>query len=206
LEKKEEIKKFNTVVHDKEHLFAYKSLYSLDITNKFRLAMIWTHEWVWFDRFILSCILLNSLFLAMNDYSYRMPGGSKSWRNDLVEQSEIVFLVLFTMEALVKITGMGFVMEKGTYLRDGWNVLDFIVVIVGWIGFVPGVTSLTVLRTVRILRPLKSIKAITKMKVLVNSLIKSIPAIANVALFCVFLFTIFGIIGINLMSGSLYQR
>jgi hypothetical protein len=107
----------------------------------------------------------------MNDYSFRIPGGEKSWRNDLVEESEIVFLVLFTVEAAIKICGMGFVLEKGTYLRNGWNVLDFVVVVTGWIGLLPGVTSFTVLRTVRILRPLKSIKAIKKMKILVNSLI-----------------------------------
>jgi hypothetical protein len=158
-------------------------LYFLDIENEFRKKIIWLHEWVWFDRFILFLILLNSLFLAMNDYSFRLPNGDKSWRNTLVEASEIVFLVLFTLEAMIKITGMGFVFEKGTYLRDGWNVLDFIVVVTGWIGLIPGVTSFTVLRTVRILRPLKSIKAIGKMKILVNSLLKSLPGLANVGVF-----------------------
>jgi hypothetical protein len=123
-----------------------------------------------------------------------------------VEESEIIFLVLFTIEGMIKIIGMGFALEDGCYMRSGWNVLDFIVVITGWIGLLPGVTSFTFLRTVRMLRPLRSIKAIRKMRVLVNSLLKSLPSLANVGLFLLFIFTIFGIIGVNLMNGLLYQR
>ena len=36
-------------------------------------------------------------------------------------------------ECLIKIFGMGFVMEKGTYLRDYWNIIDFIVVVTSFI-------------------------------------------------------------------------
>ena len=70
---------------------------------------------------MFALILLNTLFLAMNDYSFRQHGGQKTWRNDLVEESEIWFLILFTLEAVVKIIALGFVSKKRTYLRDGWN-------------------------------------------------------------------------------------
>lgn len=49
----------------------------------------------------------------------------------LQEDSEIVFLVIFTIEAVLKIIALGFLFQPGSYLRDGWNVLDFIVVITG---------------------------------------------------------------------------
>ena len=78
-------------------------------------------ENVWFDRIILILILLNSLFLAMNDYDFRNPDGKTSWRNDLVNESELVFLLLFTIECTIKTIGMGFVVGSGTYLRDTWN-------------------------------------------------------------------------------------
>ena len=37
---------------------------------------------------------------------------------------------LFTIEMMIKVIALGFVMEKGAYLRDGWNILDFCVVII----------------------------------------------------------------------------
>lgn len=54
-----------------------------------------------------------------------------SIRNELVENAEVVFNSLFIAEFLLKTMAMGFVLGKGSYLRDGWNVLDFIVVVSG---------------------------------------------------------------------------
>ena len=42
---------------------------------------------------------------------------------------EVVFLFLYTGEMVLKILGLGFIMGEGSYLRDWWNVLDFIIVI-----------------------------------------------------------------------------
>lgn len=47
---------------------------------------------------------------------------------------EWVFLGIFTVEMLMRIVAQGFVLEKMTYLRDPWNILDFTVVLVGWFG------------------------------------------------------------------------
>ena len=34
---------------------------------------------------------------------------------------------------LLKIMGMGFVFNKGAYLRDAWNILDFVIVTSGYL-------------------------------------------------------------------------
>ena len=81
------------------------------------------------------------------------------------------FLIVFTVEASIKISAVGFVREPKTYLRDPWNVLDFLVVVIGWIGLVPGIRNLTALRAVRVLRPLRSINTIPQMKRIVLSLL-----------------------------------
>jgi len=49
----------------------------------------------------------------------------------LQELLEYVFLVIFTLEAMMKIIAYGFVSHPGAYLRSGWNVLDFVIVIIG---------------------------------------------------------------------------
>lgn len=90
-----------------------------------------------------------------------------------------VFLGLYSVEMAFKITGLGFILAKNSYLRDYWNILDFVIVISGYVtlylegqaygaatGYkievgenmaVGGGTDLTGLRVFRVLRPLKTI-------------------------------------------------
>jgi len=42
---------------------------------------------------------------------------------------EPIFVISFTLECVLKIVGMGFIFDPGSYLRDAWNWLDFIVVV-----------------------------------------------------------------------------
>jgi hypothetical protein len=42
-----------------------------------------------------------------------------------------VFAAAYTMEMILKIIGKGFCLHKFAYLRDPWNWLDFVVVILG---------------------------------------------------------------------------
>ena len=42
-----------------------------------------------------------------------------------------VFACLYSLEMIVKIVASGFVFHKHAYLRDPWNILDFVVVILG---------------------------------------------------------------------------
>ena len=49
------------------------------------------------------------------------------------EQVEYVFLVIFTIETFTKILAYGLVMHPSAYIRSGWNLLDFVIVIVGYV-------------------------------------------------------------------------
>ena len=47
--------------------------------------------------------------------------------------------VAFTFEALVKIIAVGFLFTgKPSYIRDPWNILDFIIVIAALLGAIAG--------------------------------------------------------------------
>ena len=50
---------------------------------------------------------------------------------DLQEKIEYVFLAIFTLETALKIVAFGFAWHPNAYLRNGWNILDFIIVVVG---------------------------------------------------------------------------
>lgn len=74
--------------------------------------------WSYFEVFIIAVIILNSLLLGI--YDYENPK-SRSPRNLIVNYAEPFFIVIFTSEAIMKIIALGFVLDKGSYLREAWN-------------------------------------------------------------------------------------
>lgn len=49
----------------------------------------------------------------------------------LQERVEYLFLIIFTVEAFLKVIAYGLLFHPNAYLRNGWNLLDFIIVVVG---------------------------------------------------------------------------
>ena len=105
-------------------------------------------------------IILNSFLLASTDYTDRLDPDYKSSWTPIQEQIDLVFNIIFIAEFIIKVIAMGFVLGKGSYLREPWNCLDFFIVCISVIGMLPmggGSEGLKALRTFRILRPLRSI-------------------------------------------------
>lgn len=87
--------------------------------KKFALAIITNKI---FEYFTIGVILANSITLARED----PQAVSTTPTEDLLEN---VFLALYTMEMVFKILGLGLIFSgPGSYLRDPWNILDFIIV------------------------------------------------------------------------------
>ena len=145
---------YNYEVHGRKRRFAFNSLNSLSLKNEFRQKIIWLIEWKYFEGFITFLIILNSIFLGMMDYTDKE---NNSFGNKLVENSELIFTVFFTLESVLKIVGLGFIMENGCYLRDAWNWLDFLVVVTALLQVIPGMNNVSGLRTFRLFRPLRSL-------------------------------------------------
>lgn len=74
-----------------------------------------------FEAATITVILVNSLTLACED-----PNAEET--SEIAQLIEDIFLGLYTIEMCLKILGMGFLFNKGAYLRDSWNILDFIIV------------------------------------------------------------------------------
>ncbi|XKL62043.1 hypothetical protein PGB90_001876 [Kerria lacca] len=55
----------------------------------------------------------------------------KEYREWKKENTENFFLGIFCVEATVKILALGFVLHRGAYLRNVWNMMDFIVIVTG---------------------------------------------------------------------------
>jgi hypothetical protein len=75
----------------------------------------------------------------------------------------MAFLIIYTTEMVLKIIAMGFFMRAHSYLRDAWNILDFIVVILGWVSSLLEAQNISAIRVMRILRPLRTINSMPGM-------------------------------------------
>jgi len=144
-----------------------------------------------FEWFIILVILLNIVVLALEDPNEQNKGFDR------------FFLYVYSVEAVLKIGGLGFVLKKGTYLRDYWNIVDFVIVITGWAGiFFEGTVNLTALRTLRLLRPLRSISSIKGLRVLFMAILGSTLPLLVFLVFFMFFLLIFAIAGTHLWMGS----
>lgn len=89
-----------------------------------------------FDAFILVAIILNSILIACVDYRVvddNYQPSISSVRNNIIEKCELIFTVIFATECLLKVITYGFIKGRHAYIRDGWNVLDFIIVIIRYV-------------------------------------------------------------------------
>eukprot|EP00803_Ostreobium_quekettii_P004183 evm.model.scf_87.8 EVM.evm.TU.scf_87.8 scf_87:120717-129538(-) len=184
-------------------LLAKRALFCLDINNKFRVRLVRIVKSKAFDRVILILIALNCVTLAMDS---KAPNFEKQPLGKALEPIEYVFLGAFTTEMVMKILSIGFFWHPGSYLRDGWNVMDFSVVVLGWLAFIPSFGNYTAIRVVRVFRPLRTITGVEGMRLLVVTLFRSLPMLFDVLILCAFAFFIFGIVGIQLFSGVLRNR
>ena len=121
---------------------------------------VWLVNWSFFNYFILASIMVNSFVLAATDYEYRLDPEYESEWAVRQEKVDILFTLIFVLEAFLKMLAMGIYFHKHSYLKDSWNVLDFVIVLISIVSILPiGLkqNSLKGLRVFRILRPLKSI-------------------------------------------------
>ncbi|XP_071167168.1 sodium channel protein 1 brain-like isoform X2 [Mytilus edulis] len=170
---------------------------------KFRRVMTMIVESKVFEAIVLICIGLSSMSLAFEDiYLYQKPE---------LEQAlyviNIIFVVLFTIEMLMKWFALG----MKAYFSSFWTILDFLIVVISWASFAAAaagaadISAFRSLRTLRALRPLRAISRWQGMKIVVNALMLSIPSIINVIIVCLVFWLIFSIMGVQFFAGKFFK-
>mgnify|MGYP001617509467 FL=1 len=175
------------------------SLYFIGQDNPVRRFLYGLCHHKAFESFIIGCILLNCAVLALDDATRT---DDPIWVTNL----NYFFITVFSAELVIKVISFGFVLHPGAYLRNHWNQLDCIIVILSYLQLIPGFGNFTAFRVLRVLRPLRSMNAIPPLRFLVTILLKSVAGLVNVFMLALFLFSIFGIFGVQLFQGSLRYR
>ncbi|XP_078045544.1 calcium voltage-gated channel subunit cacophony isoform X7 [Augochlora pura] len=182
------------------------SLFILSEDNCIRKHTRFIIEWPPFEYAVLLTIIANCVVLALEEH---LPKQDKTILAQKLEASEIYFLGIFCVEASLKILALGFVLHRGSYLRNIWNIMDFFVVVTGFItAFSQGIDldmDLRTLRAIRVLRPLKLVSGIPSLQVVLKSIIKAMAPLLQIGLLVLFAIVIFAIIGLEFYSGTLHK-
>uniref|UniRef100_A0A8C9UX63 Voltage-dependent L-type calcium channel subunit alpha n=1 Tax=Spermophilus dauricus TaxID=99837 RepID=A0A8C9UX63_SPEDA len=154
-----------------------RALLCLTLKNPIRRACISIVEWKYPLCFGLGRVLLGLTWIPLPIISHYVN-----------ERVEYLFLIIFTVEAFLKVIAYGLLFHPNAYLRNGWNLLDFIIVVVG--------TNLQTLRTLT--RP-------RCLQVVLNSIIKAMVPLLHIALLVLFVIIIYAIIGLELFMGKMHK-
>ncbi|XP_008553501.1 muscle calcium channel subunit alpha-1 isoform X1 [Microplitis demolitor] len=184
-----------------------RALLCLSLKNPVRKLCITIIEWKPFEWLILLTIFANCVALAV--YT-PYPCGDSNITNMYLEKIEYIFLVIFTAECIMKIIAYGFVAHQGAYLRNGWNMLDFTIVVIGMISTVlqhlmKEGFDVKALRAFRVLRPLRLVSGVPSLQVVLNSILRAMVPLLHIALLVLFVIIIYAIIGLELFSGKMHK-
>ncbi|XP_068854263.1 voltage-dependent L-type calcium channel subunit alpha-1F [Aphelocoma coerulescens] len=196
-----------------------RALFCLRLNNPIRRAAISIVEWKPFDILILATIFANCVALGVY---IPFPEDDSNASNHNLEQVEYVFLIIFTVETFLKIIAYGLVLHPSAYIRNGWNLLDFVIVIVGLFSVIleqvshkpgdahhmsgkPGGFDVKALRAFRVLRPLRLVSGVPSLHIVLNSIMKAMVPLLHIALLVLFVIIIYAIIGLELFIGRMHK-
>ncbi|CAF3995487.1 unnamed protein product [Rotaria sordida] len=169
----------------------------------FRSLIYYIVEHQYFEYLIIISILASSTTLALEDVNTRQQPKFLF----ILTIFDKIFTVIFTIELILKWFAYGIT----NYFTNGWNKLDFIIVIVSILGTILdllGIADIPIfksMRTLRALRPLKALSRFEGIRIVVNALFGAIPSIFNVLLVCLVFWLIFSIMGVQLFGGKFYK-
>ncbi|XP_026067318.1 calcium channel, voltage-dependent, N type, alpha 1B subunit, a isoform X10 [Carassius auratus] len=159
-------------------------------------------EWPPFEYLILATIIANCIVLGLEQH---LPALDKTPMSKRLDDTEPYFIGIFCFEAGIKIIALGFAFHKGSYLRNGWNVMDFVVVLTGILTVVGPDFDLRTLRAVRVLRPLKLVSGIPSLQVVLKSIMKAMVPLLQIGLLLFFAILMFAIIGLDFYMGKFHR-
>ncbi|XP_063716752.1 sodium channel protein 1 brain-like isoform X2 [Symsagittifera roscoffensis] len=178
---------------------ATRALFLLGPLDVVRKGALFVATNQWFDAVVILCILINCVFLGLSNQ---------------VKVAEYVFQAFYTIEMIIRVTARGFALNRNTYLRDPWNVLDFAVIIIGYVIIVMEETNsgpnmsfnVSSLRTFRVLRALKTISVVPGLRTIVNALLKSLRMLMEVMVLTLFCLCVAALLGLQLYMGVLRNK
>ncbi|XP_056104664.1 calcium channel, voltage-dependent, P/Q type, alpha 1A subunit, b isoform X19 [Rhinichthys klamathensis goyatoka] len=193
---------YNPIPVRQNCLTVNRSLFLFSEDNIIRKYAKKITEWPPFEWMILTTIIANCIVLALEQH---LPDGDKTPLSERLDDTEPYFIAIFCFESGIKILALGFAFHKGSYLRNGWNVMDFVVVLTGILSSVGSELDLRTLRAVRVLRPLKLVSGIPSLQVVLKSIMKAMIPLLQIGVLLFVAILMFAIIGLEFYMGKFHE-
>uniref|UniRef100_A0A4W6C368 Sodium channel protein n=1 Tax=Lates calcarifer TaxID=8187 RepID=A0A4W6C368_LATCA len=143
------------------------------------------------DLAITICIVLNTLFMAMEHYPMTPEF------DNMLSVGNLVFTGIFTAEMFFKLIAM----DPYYYFQVGWNIFDSIIVTLSLVELgLANVQGLSVLRSFRLLRVFKLAKSWPTLNMLIKIIGNSVGALGNLTLVLAIIVFIFAVVGMQLFG------
>ncbi|RHY27728.1 hypothetical protein DYB32_006570, partial [Aphanomyces invadans] len=177
-----------------------------------------------FFKYIVLAVVLASCVMSALEISDTADATFYLW-------ADVVISSLFFVEMTMKIVAQGFLFTgRYAYMRNGWNVLDFVVAITSMLAIVctfvvvhttppcdPAVADycpefidvkrdpmVKVFRLFRALRPLRAIHLNPGMKVVVKAILITVPCVLNLVVILTMFLFMFAVVTVHLLAGKLW--
>ena len=164
-----------------------------------------------FESFIIFIIVASSLCLGAEGPPDAVYLRDRPNARGFLAVVDILFFIIFWVECILKIIAYGFVQAPGAYLKDGWNQLDFSVVMLTTVDLglrVAGASAeyawVKVFRVARVMRPLRVASKFDNIRVIVDALLGALGGVVAVLALAAFLFLVFAVLGLNMFSGKFW--
>ncbi|XP_078519331.1 sodium channel protein type 5 subunit alpha-like isoform X2 [Lissotriton helveticus] len=145
------------------------------------------------DLTITICIVLNTLFMALEHYDMSAEFET------MLSVGNQVFTGIFTAEMVLKIIAL----DPYYYFQQGWNIFDSIIVILSLMELgLASMGNLSVLRSFRLLRVFKLAKSWPTLNTLIKIIGNSVGALGNLTLVLAIIVFIFAVVGMQLFGKS----
>ncbi|XP_054641549.1 sodium channel, voltage gated, type VIII, alpha subunit b isoform X3 [Dunckerocampus dactyliophorus] len=145
------------------------------------------------DLAITICIVLNTLFMAMEHYPMT------DHFQEVLKVGNLVFTAIFAGEMFAKLIAM----DPYYYFQEGWNCFDGFIVTLSLVELgLADVEGLSVLRSFRLLRVFKLAKSWPTLNMLIKIIGNSVGALGNLTLVLAIIVFIFAVVGMQLFGKS----
>ena len=190
-----------------------RSLGFLQASNPVRKMCSKVANSIYFSRAILFVVILNGVIVALDtpDRGVEMYGTKPHIPKDVTFWLGNAFLILFGLEAIVKIVAYGFLLNgPDSYMWSYWNVFDLFIVITGILDVIlDGGGWITTLRLMKCFQPLKALSKYKAGRMVMDTAEKALPMMIDVVLLLLWFVILATVMGVMLfgtiMSGRNYE-
>ena len=140
-----------------------------------------------FEIFITVVILVNSFLIGVQTM-HNIP---------VVNLIQQICLYIFTAEVCLRYIAAGSISK---YFKEGWNIFDLVLVIIGWIpeSVFINASTITAIRVLRVFRVLRLLRTMDEVKLIISVLVRSLRSLLyNGILFFIFMY-LFAVAGVSM--------